>query len=82
MVSVQAQLAIEEAVALVAFDVGGALAFVRFSVIVTAFLEASPAMIGFDVRASMLSQLIVALEAMRAEIVVASQCVIMVILVQ
>ena len=65
---VQALLAVEEAMALVALEMGEAVAFIPFNMILAPFLETSPAVVSLVIRAGMLAHIIVAFEAVRAQV--------------
>ena len=59
--------------ALVALEVGRAVAFLRLNMILAPFLETGPAMVCFVVQAGMLAQIIVAFQAVRAVVAVAQK---------
>ena len=66
--SVQTLLAEEEAVALGALDVSRTVAFIRFSMILAAFLETSSAMVDLIVGAGVLARRVVGSETMGTEV--------------
>ena len=84
---IQALLTVKETVALLAFQGNGTVMLIRIDVVLAAFLHAAPAKVGLIIRAGMVSQIVVGVQAVRTKVTFseqtlqASQGVIMFILV-